>query len=109
MVVSRRGRNVSMILRHLELRFLACLYLFRRAWSLAHGRQAGMARAIPWCASVSMARRVAPVPFARRAPRPKMRRANSPSGRKSSMKRSRPRGNDKRPPSSPPSMPGGRN
>ncbi len=67
-----------------------------------------MSRVIQWCASGSMPRPVAPVRSARRAPRPTMRRANAPSGHKPSTRRSKPRGNGRRPPSSQPNTPDGR-
>jgi hypothetical protein len=72
------------------------------------GRQGGMFRAILLCVSASMARLVAPVRFARRAPTPTMHRVNSPSGCKPTTRCSRLRGNARRRRSSPHSMPCGR-
>jgi len=65
-----------------------------------------MPPATPWCASVSMLRPVARVRSARHAPGLNMRRANSPSGRRSSTRLSRPRGNGRKPPRSQPNTPG---
>jgi hypothetical protein len=66
-----------------------------------------MSRVIPWCASGSMPRPVAPVRSARRAPGPQVRRANSPPGRKPSTRRSKPRGNGRGLPRAQPNTPGG--
>ena len=67
-----------------------------------------MSRAIPSFASGLTGPPVARVPPAGRAPRRKAPHASSRSARKPTMRRSRPRANARRPPSSKPSMPCGR-